>query len=152
MLKFYNIAWTIKTYTQANTSTARWKNESCRSQKRKSTFFQIGFSVNTPHYYKIVPFFLLFYKILADRAKSSTAKKRQGSHTKLNGTLDSDMQNGSRGSSGYRQGSGQINGSFQKNERPNYEDDDDEERRQKILNRVIFRIEDFFLKKFFKNY
>ena len=76
-------------------------------------------------------------KILADRAKSSTVKKRQGSHTKLNGTLDNEMQNGSRGSSGYRQGSGQINGSFQKNERPNHEEDDDEERRQKILNRVI---------------
>ena len=76
-------------------------------------------------------------QILADRAKSSSNKKRQGSFsgTKLNDS-GSEMQNNSRGSSGYRGGSGQINGSFQKNERTNNEQE--EEQRQKILNRVIF--------------
>jgi hypothetical protein len=84
----------------------------------------------------------LLKKILADRAKSSSTKKRQGSlngtQTRLNGTFDSgsELQNNSRGSSGYRAGSGQINGSFTKNEK-RY-NDEEEEHRQKILNRVTF--------------
>ena len=45
------------------------------------------------------------------------------------------MQNNSRGSSGYRAGSGQVNGSFTKNEKRYTEEE--EEQRQKILNRVI---------------
>jgi hypothetical protein len=45
------------------------------------------------------------------------------------------LQNNSRGSSGYRAGSGQVNGSFTKNEKRYTEEE--EEQRQKILNRVI---------------
>jgi hypothetical protein len=45
------------------------------------------------------------------------------------------LQNNSRGSSGYRAGSGQVNGSFTKNEKRYTEEE--EEHRQKILNRVI---------------
>lgn len=77
-------------------------------------------------------------KILADRAKTSAKPKRQGSFNgtnKLNGTYDSgsEMQNNSRGSSGYRGGSGQINEPLNKNERQFT--DQEEEQRQKILNR-----------------
>ena len=95
--------------------------------------------------FKKILFIIKIWKknqILADRAKSSSTKKRQGSlngtQTRLNGTFDSgsELQNNSRGSSGYRAGSGQINGSFTKNEK-RY-NDEEEEHRQKILNRVIF--------------